>query len=96
MAFKRRLSDEEMRGHYILVSKKDLDYFPKIGRDFKLKVNDKEYETRVETEERWVTGPRKPQLLYLIKFTDFQSDFDFHYSKLITIEKTGDKLYELK
>lgn len=94
--YTRKLSGEEIRGRFIMVLKNDLDFFPKIGTVFKLKINGKDYDARLDAIECWCRGPRKPHFHYQIKFDAFRDAFKFHYAKLITLEKLDEKQYELK
>lgn len=94
--YTRRLSGEEIKGRFIMVMKKDLKFFPKIGTDFKLKVNDREFETRIDAVECWCMGPRKPHSHYHIKYDHIREAFDFHFAKVIAIEKLADDQYELR
>ena len=40
--YKRKISNEEAQGQYIMVLKNALSFFPKIGKSFKLKIKDSE------------------------------------------------------
>ena len=89
--YKRKISDEEAQGQYILVLKNALDFFPKIGKTFKLKVKGKEesqektFEIAVNAVECWCMGPKKPHSHYRIDTRDFREIFPIHFGKKIAI-----------
>lgn len=91
--FKRKVSSEEAGGNYILIQKKELDFFPKVGKPFKLKVDKKNLETYVEAVECWCQGPQKPHSHYRLNFSEFRDDINLQWGKKVVIEKAGDKNY---
>jgi hypothetical protein len=90
------LSDEEVRGQYLLVQKGSLELFPAPGKPFKLKVGGKYHEVAVAAVECWSMGPRKPTRSYRIDLRPFVGSIPLRYGHKITIEKVKDGYYELK
>ena len=41
--YRRKISGEEAKERYILVVKSGIDFFPKLGKPFTLKVKDKKF-----------------------------------------------------
>ncbi|MFQ5864990.1 MAG: hypothetical protein ACE5IW_07165 [bacterium] len=93
--FKRKLSAEEAGQKYIMIQKRDLDFFPKVGKQFKLKVSNKEFDTYVEAVECWCQGPKKPHSHYRIDATPFRDLVNMHWGAKIIIEKIKDTKYRL-
>ena len=93
--YRRKISAEEARERYILVLKHALDFFPKLGKPFTLKVKDKELEMYIEPVEVWSMGPKKPQYNYRIDAKGFWDVFPLHFGKTVTISKEEDKVYSL-
>lgn len=94
--YTRRLSGEEIKGRFIMVMKNELKIFPKVGTGFKLKINEQVFDAQVDAVECWCMGPKKPHSHYHIKYDGFRDAYNFHFTKVITIEKSADDLYELK
>lgn len=92
---RRKISGEEARENYIMVLKKDLDFFPKVGKPFKLKVGGKEFESRVLAVECWCQGPQKPHSHYRIDTNPFRDLVQLRRGSKVTIEKQGDGQYAL-
>ncbi|MBC7187204.1 MAG: hypothetical protein H5U38_09240 [Calditrichaeota bacterium] len=92
----RKLSDEEVRGQYLLVQKGSLELFPAPGKPFKLKVGGKYHEVAVAAVECWSMGPRKPTRSYRIDLRPFVGSVPLRYGHKITIEKVKEGYYELK
>ncbi len=93
--YRRKISGEEAQERYILVVKQSLDFFPKPGKPFKLKVKDKEFETYIEPFEVWTMGPKKPQQNYRIDAKPFWETFSFHFGQTVTVTKESEKVYQL-
>ncbi|MFQ6112757.1 MAG: hypothetical protein ACE5NG_01570 [bacterium] len=93
--FRRKLSAEEAGENYIMIQKKELDFFPKVGRPFKLKVSDKEFDTYVQAVECWCRGPDKPHSHYRIDVSPFKDLVEMHWGTKIIIEKIKDARYRL-
>lgn len=93
--YRRKISDEEAQERYILVQKSALDFFPRLGKPFMLKVKDKEIEMYLESFEVWSTGPKKPQYSYRIDAKKFWDIFPLHFGKIIIIAKEADNKYIL-
>lgn len=93
--YKRKVSPEEVKDRYIMILKNGLEIFPKVGKPFKLKVNDTEIETYIETMERWSMGPKKPQIIYKIDAEKFWDNFPLQFGKTVTIKKESDEIYVL-
>ena len=99
--YKRKISDAEAQGQYILILKNAIDFFPKISKTFKLKVKGKEqsqekiYDIAVNAVECWCMGPKKPHSHYRINARVFREIFPIHFSKKITITKNSDDEYTL-
>ena len=93
--YRRKISGEEAQERYIAIVKNKLDFFPKAGKPFKLKVKTKQFEVVVEPHEVWSMGPKKPQLSYRIDAKPFWDLYPLHFGKTIHITKKKDDLYEL-
>ena len=93
--YHRKISAEEAKDRYILVLKSGLDFFPKLGKPFTLKVADKEIEMFLEPVEVWSMGPKKPRYDYRIDAKKFWDVFPLHFGKTVTIKKKNDKVYSL-
>jgi hypothetical protein len=96
--YKRKISDEEAQGRYILVLKNALDFFPKVGRPFKLTVRGNEEKTMdsmVTAVECWCMGPNKPHSHYRIDAKDFFDIFPVHFGKKVSIVQNSEKEYIL-
>jgi len=100
--YKRKISDEEAQGQYILILKDALNFFPKIGKPFKLKISGKEgatekqYDVIVNAVTCWCMGPNKPHSHYRIDAKIFRDSFAIHFGKKIEIKKDADNEYSLK
>lgn len=94
-AYRRKISAEEARDRYILVLKNSLDFFPKLGKPFTLKVKDKELEIYLESVDVWSMGPKKPQHSYRISAKDFWDVFPLQFGKTVTLKKEDEKVYVL-
>lgn len=96
--YRRKISDEEAQGRYILVLKNALDFFPKVGKPFKLTVRGKEeksIESMILAVECWCMGPNKPHSHYRIDAKEFFDIFPVHFGKKITISQNNEKEYTL-
>lgn len=93
--YRRKISGEEARERYIMIMKNALDLFPKIGKPFRLKINDHEIETRVDAVECWCMGPKKPHSHYRIDAKKFWDVFPLHFGKTVTITKEDETIYSL-
>ena len=93
--YRRKISNEEARDRHIIILKNSVDFFPKLGKPFTLKVKDKELEMYLESIDVWSVGPKKPQHTYRIDAKPFWDVFPLHFSKTITITKEEDKVYTL-
>lgn len=93
--YRRKISAEEAKERYILVLKNALEFFPKLGKPFTLKVKDKEIEMYLEPVEIWSMGPKKPRYDYRIDAKKFWDDFPLHFGKTVTITKEDDKVYSI-
>lgn len=93
--FRRKLSAEEARESYIMILKRDLDFFPKVGKPFKLNVGSKDFDTHIQSIECWCQGPKKPHSHYRIDTKPFRDLVDFHWGTKITIEKKDENKYHL-
>ena len=97
--YTRKISDEETQGVYIMILKNALDFFPKVGKPFKLKVKgeseEKTYDVTIGTVERWSIGPKKPQRIYQIDTKPFRDLYPLHFGKKIVITKNSDDEYTL-
>jgi hypothetical protein len=94
--FVRKLSDEEVRGQYVLVQKSSLDMFPSPGKPFKLKVGGKYHETTVNRVECWSIGPRKPTFSYRIDMHPHVGVVKLRWGQKITIREIKKGYYELE
>ena len=93
--YKRKISGEEAKDRYIMIVKHALDFFPKIGKPFKLKIKEKEFETFIETVDVYTMGPKKPQHSYRITAKPFWDTFSFHFGQTVIITKTSEKEFTL-
>lgn len=93
--FTRKISGEELKERFIMVVKSDLEFFPKLGKPFKLKVKDKQFEVFVRTHDVWSVGPKKPLQTYRIDAKMFWDIFPLHFGQKVTISKKGKAAYEL-
>jgi hypothetical protein len=93
--YRRKISAEEAKERYILVLKNALEFFPKLGKPFTLKVKDKEIEMYLEPVEIWSMGPKKPRYDYRIDAKKFWDVFPLHFGKTVTITKEDEKVYNL-
>lgn len=93
--FKRKLSAEEAGGNYIMIQKRELDFFPKVGKPFKLLVDKKEFETYVTAVECWCQGPKKPHSHCRIDASPFKDLVKLHWGIKVIIEKEDDAKYHL-
>ncbi len=93
--YRRKISDEEAQGQYIMILKSDLDFFPKIGKSFKLKVNKKSFDVTVLAVPCWCMGPQKPHSHFRIDAKPFRDDFPVHFNRKIEIVKKSENEYLL-
>ena len=93
--YRRKISGEEAKERYILIVKGGLDFFPKLGKPFTLKVKDKKYKTYLESFDVWTMGPKKPKHHYKIDAKPFWEIFSFHFGQTVTIKKETAKTYVL-
>lgn len=93
--FKRKLSAEEVSGGFITIQKKELDFFPKVGRPFKLQVNNDALDTYISAVECWCQGPKKPHSHYRIDVKPFREKIKLQWGTKVAIEKQGEKEYKL-
>ncbi|HEX9654449.1 MAG TPA: hypothetical protein VGA99_12125 [bacterium] len=93
--FKRKLSTDEAGGNYIMIQKRELDFFPKAGKPFKLKIGRKEVDTSVKAVECWCQGPQKPHSHYRIDASSFREDIKLSWGTKVVIEKSGEEKYKL-
>jgi len=91
----RKLSDEEIRGQYILIQKNMLHFFPKPGKVFKLKIAGKYHETTINAVECWNIGPRKPRYNYKIDMKPHISSYPLRWGHKVTVEKVKEGYYEI-
>ncbi|MBN1153753.1 hypothetical protein JXB12_02390 [candidate division KSB1 bacterium] len=97
--YHRKISDEEAQGQYIMILKSDLNFFPKIGKEFKLLVKgteEKTFETTILAIPCWCMGPNKPHEHYRIDAKPFRDIFPIHFSKKIKIKKESESEYTLE
>ncbi|TDI95005.1 MAG: hypothetical protein E2O76_14035 [Caldithrix sp.] len=93
--FKRKLSAEEAGGNYILIQKKELDFFPKVGKPFKLQVGEKGVNSYIEAVECWCQGPKKPHSHYRLNASEFKEVVRMNWGAKIRIEKLSPNKFEL-
>jgi hypothetical protein len=97
--YKRKISGEEAQGVYIMILKNELDFFPKIGKPFKLKVKaeseEKTFDSTINAVQCWCMGPKKPHSHYRIDARPFRDVFPIHFGKKIIITKNSDDEYTL-
>ncbi len=93
--YRRKISGEEAQGRYIIITKSGLEFFPKPGKPFKLKIGDKKFEAFLEAHEVWSMGPKKPAQIIRIDAKPFWDVFSFHFGQTVTITKEKDKLYKI-
>ncbi|MFQ5602355.1 MAG: hypothetical protein ACE5HS_03720 [bacterium] len=78
-----------------MIQKKELDFFPKVGKPFKLSVANKKFDIFVEAVECWCQGPKKPHSHYRIKTTPFRDLFKLHWGTKVVIEKVKNNEFKL-
>lgn len=93
--YKRKISGEEARERFVMIMKNSLDFFPKIGKPFTLKISDKEIEMHVDAVECWCMGPKKPHAHYRLDAKKFWDVFPIQFGKTITITRESDESYTL-
>ena len=93
--YRRKISGEEAKDRYIMITKNGMDFFPKLGKPFTLKVKKKEFETYIETFEVWTIGPKKPQQNHRIDAKPFRDIFPLHFGQAVAIKKESDKVFVL-
>lgn len=93
--YHRKISAEEARERYILITKNAIEFFPKLSKPFTLKVKDKEFEMYLESFEVWSMGPKKPQYHYRIDAKKFWDVFPLHFGQKVTIQKEQDNIFLL-
>ena len=93
--FKRKLSAEEAGENYILIQKKELDFFPKVGKPFKLQVGKKGINSYIEAIECWCRGPKKPHSHYRLNASEFKEVVRMHWGAKIRIEKLSPEKFKL-
>ncbi len=93
--FKRKLSAEEAGGNYILIQKKELDFFPKAGKPFELQVGEKSIHSYIEAVECWCQGPKKPHSHYRLNASEFKEVVRMNWGTKIIIEKLSPDKFKL-
>jgi hypothetical protein len=93
--FKRKLSTDEAMENYIMIQKRELDFFPKAGKPFKLKIGRKEVELAVKGVECWCMGPQKPHSHYRIDANPLRDHVKLSWGTKVVIEKSGEEKYKL-
>jgi hypothetical protein len=91
----RKISNDEAHEQYILILKNALNFFPKIGHEFKLKIGDKEFDIKIDAIPCWCQGPQKPHDHYRIDTKNFKNVFAIHFGKKITFVKNSETEYSL-
>jgi len=97
--YRRKISDAEAQGNYIMISKSELDFFPKVGKEFKLIIHGKEnktMDTRILAIPCWCMGPNKPHDHYRIDVKPVRDIFPIHFNKKISITKKSESDYILE
>ena len=92
----RKLSGEEATHGYILVLNESLKLFPKPTVGFKMKINERLYDSEVKIVDCWCQGPKKQHVHCRIDLNEFRPDFRPHFGQIINIEKIAEDTYELK
>jgi len=97
--YRRKISDAEAQGQYIMVLKSDLDFFPKIGKEFNLVIKgteEKSFETTIAAVPCWCMGPNKPHQHYRIDAKPFRDVFLIHFNRRITITRESESRFVLE
>lgn len=66
-SYRRRISADEASGNFIFVAKHWLDFFPEVGKIFKLKFKNKERYAIIEAINCNCVGPERPHRHFCIK-----------------------------
>jgi hypothetical protein len=88
--YKRRLSTEESREKYILISKDALSMFPNPGNTFKANLNGEESEVKVEAVFCTCCGPDKPHDHYHLSFGRAATELKVRRGSVASVRKEGD------
>lgn len=93
--YQRKLTIDEVRNNYVLITKEALPLFPHPGKPFKISCQGKKYDSTVLGVECWCQGTRKPHWHYRIDLTPFLGSFSPRPGKRLSIEKKKEKVFEL-
>jgi hypothetical protein len=92
----RKLSGDEATHGYVMIMKESLKLFPKPKVGFKVKVNERSFDSEVKIVDCWCQGPKKPHMHYRIDLKNFRSEFRPKFGQTIQITKIEENTYELK
>ena len=95
MKYVRKLSGEEAIKRYILVLKDHLKIFPKVGTQFRIKIDNKLIKTEINLVEVWNQGSRHPGIEYHIDLSKHVDLFRPHFGQKVTLTKKSEKTFEL-
>jgi hypothetical protein len=88
--YKRRLSLDEARERYILISKDALSMFPRPGKGFKASFNGRLEEMSVEAVLCTCRGPDTPHDHYHLSFNNLKSQIDARRGSIASVRREGD------
>ena len=85
--YRRKLSPDEIRSGYILITKSALRMFPNVGEPFKLYVKSKKFDVSIHGVRCTCMGPDKPHEHYRIDASKFKDRLPSKMRTEIAIEK---------
>ncbi len=94
-AFVRRPSSEEVQGNFITIQKRELEFFPKPGKPFKLKCNGDEVEVFIGLVDCWCQGPQKPHSHYRLDLSAHREKIRLKWGRKIRIEREKEGTYQI-
>jgi hypothetical protein len=85
--YSRRLSLDEARDGYILISKDTLSMFPLPGEPFAAELGEKNLEMKVDAVPCTCRGPDKPHSHYQLNFSRTVPDLKIKRGSIATVRK---------
>jgi hypothetical protein len=91
--YRRKLSPDEIRSGYILITKNALRVFPNVGEPFKLYVKSKKFNVTIKGVSCACMGPGKPHEHYRIDASKFKDRLPSRMWTEIAIERNPGGTY---
>jgi hypothetical protein len=88
--YKRRLSLDEAKERYVLISKDALSMFPRAGKVFNANFNGNPEEMSVEAVLCTCRGPDSPHDHYHLSFADLKSQINVRRGSIASVRKESD------